>query len=77
VEAIYVEADLTALKSGEKEVKSMYSLDYITKLLRGIPTASSIIDIEMGDSFPAKIHFAFADDKGKATFLVAPRIESD
>jgi proliferating cell nuclear antigen len=77
VEAIYAEADLTALKSGDKEVKSMYSLDYITKLLRGIPTASGVIEIEMGDSFPAKINFTFADDKGKATFLVAPRIEND
>jgi proliferating cell nuclear antigen len=35
------------------------------------------VRIELGEEFPVKMHFEIAEGKGKITYMLAPRIQSD
>lgn len=55
---------------------SMYSLDYLSDMNKAIPRDAEVT-MELGDSFPAKMHFPFANGAGHTTYILAPRIQSD
>lgn len=35
------------------------------------------VTTELGEEFPVKMHFEFAEGDGHVTFMLAPRIQSD
>jgi proliferating cell nuclear antigen len=35
------------------------------------------VTIELGEEFPVKLHYGFAEGLGQVTFMLAPRIQSD
>jgi len=87
-EAFYVEAegdtddvdleltreDLIDLTAGPAD--SLFSLDYLKDMNRAIP-GDAEVRIELGEEFPVKLHYEFAEGLGNVTFMLAPRIQSD
>ena len=67
------EADLIALKAAE--CSSLYALDYLSDISKGIGTAQEIV-INLGSSFPVVINFDVSEDC-PVVYILAPRIESD
>ncbi len=59
----------------EKPAKSSFSLDYFTQLMKGVGPNRDI-SLNLGNSYPLKMDFDFAEGKGHARYLLAPRIES-
>ncbi len=55
---------------------SLYSLDYISAMSKGMSHAESIT-LNLGKDYPLQIEFEVADGKGKVSYLLAPRIESE
>jgi proliferating cell nuclear antigen len=55
---------------------SSYSLDYISAMSKGMSHADSIT-LNMGKDYPLQMVFEVADGKGKVSYLLAPRIESE
>ncbi len=60
----------------EKAAKSSFSLDYFTQLMKGVGPNRDIV-INIGNSYPLKMEFDFAEETGHARYLLAPRIESN
>ena len=56
------------------DAKSMYSLDYIWKLAKGL--VGDFVKMELGDNFPLRMNFEFANGHGSAMYMVAPRLEA-
>ncbi|GAB7009762.1 DNA polymerase sliding clamp [Halorubrum trueperi] len=87
-EAFYIEAegdtddvdlelireDLIALTAGPAD--SLFSLDYLKDMNKAIPSDAEVT-IELGEEFPVKLHYGFAEGLGNVTFMLAPRIQSD
>ncbi len=59
----------------EKPVKSSFSLDYFSQLMKGVGANRDIV-LNIGNSYPLKMEFEFSGDHGRARYLLAPRIES-
>ncbi len=57
-------------------VKSMYPLDFLSNMVKSI-TTSPDVTLHVGNEYPLKIVFSVANQKGEATFLLAPRVEED
>jgi len=57
------------------EAKSLFSIEYLKSINKAIPKTAEIV-IELGESFPIKIHFA-TDSGVDVTYMLAPRIQSD
>jgi len=55
---------------------SLFSLDYLKDMNRAIPSDAEVT-VELGDEFPVKLHYDFAEGLGAVTFMLAPRIQSD
>jgi len=55
---------------------SLYSLDYIAAMSKGM-SHSDNITLNLGKDYPLQIDFEVADGKGKVSYLLAPRIESE
>lgn len=70
---LHLTKSITELPSITGEAKSLYAADNLLKLCKSIK--SKTIDIKLGKDYPIIIKFDVAD-KGKAEFLVAPRVES-
>ncbi len=66
--------DLIALTAGPAD--SLFSLDYLKDMNKAIP-GDAEVTIELGEEFPVKLHYAFAEGLGTVTFMLAPRIQSD
>jgi len=60
----------------EEEVRSLFPLDYFSNMIRAI-SGGTIVEISLGSDYPVKMEFDVADGKGKVSYLLAPRIESD
>jgi proliferating cell nuclear antigen len=60
----------------EKPAKSSFSLDYFSQLMKGVGPNRDIV-LNLGNSYPLKMEFEFADENGHARYLLAPRIESN
>jgi len=66
--------DLIDLTAGPAD--SLFSLDYLKDMNRAIP-ADAEVTIELGEEFPVKLHYEFAEGMGNVTFMLAPRIQSE
>ena len=66
--------DLIALTAGPAD--SLFSLDYLKDMNKAIPSDAEVT-VELGEEFPVKHHYGFAEGLGKVTFMLAPRIQSD
>ncbi|MFC5368356.1 DNA polymerase sliding clamp [Salinirubrum litoreum] len=67
-------ADLIDLEVGPAE--SLFSLDYLKDMNKAIPSDAEVT-MELGEEFPVKLHFEFAEGLGQVTYMLAPRIQSD
>ena len=52
------------------------SLDYLKDMDKAIPSDAEVTT-ELGEEFPVKMHFGYAEGDGHVTFMLAPRIQSD
>lgn len=68
------EDDLVDLVVGPAD--SIYSLDYLGDMVTAMPKDGEA-RLELGEEFPVKFHFDLADGAGTATYMLAPRIQSD
>jgi proliferating cell nuclear antigen len=59
----------------QEPAKSSFSLDYFTHMMKGVGSNRDIM-LFLGNSYPLKLDFEYADSSGKARYLLAPRIES-
>ncbi len=66
--------DLIDLTAGE--ARSLFSLDYLKDMNKAVPKDAEVTT-ELGEEFPVKLHFGFAEGDGHVTFMLAPRIQSD
>ena len=66
--------DLIALTPGE--ARSLFSLDYLDDMNKAI-SSDAEVTMELGEEFPVKMHFGYAEGDGHVTFMLAPRIQSD
>jgi proliferating cell nuclear antigen len=66
--------DLIDLTAGE--ARSLFSLDYLKDMNKAIPKDAEVT-MELGEEFPVKMHFGFAEGDGHVTYMLAPRIQSD
>jgi proliferating cell nuclear antigen len=66
--------DLITLDGGPAE--SLFSLDYLKDMNKAIPSDAEVT-MELGEEFPVKLHFEFAEGLGSVTYMLAPRIQSD
>jgi proliferating cell nuclear antigen len=66
--------DLIDLEAGPAE--SLFSLDYLKDMNKAIPSDAEVT-MELGEEFPVKLHFEFAEGLGQVTYMLAPRIQSD
>lgn len=53
----------------------LYSLDYLQEISRAIPSDVDV-HLELGEELPLKLQYEIADENGRVTFGLAPRIES-
>ncbi len=60
----------------KEKVRSLFPLDYFSNMVKAISGASTV-SIFLGNDYPVRMEFTLAGDSGKATYLLAPRIESD
>ena len=66
--------DLIDLTAGE--ARSLFSLDYLKDMDKAIPSDAEVTT-ELGEEFPVKMHFGYAEGDGHVTFMLAPRIQSE
>jgi len=66
--------DLIDLTPGDAH--SLFSLDYLKNMNKAIPKDAEV-RMELGDEFPVKMHFDFAEGHGSVTYMLAPRIQSE
>ena len=66
--------DLIDLVAGEAH--SLFSLDYLKDMNKAIPKDAEVT-MELGEEFPVKMHFSFAEGQGRVTYMLAPRIQSE
>jgi len=57
-------------------VKSLFALDYFSKMIKAVGPQESVM-MNLGSDYPVKLEFNYADQKGSAIYLLAPRIESE
>ncbi|MFB6080994.1 MAG: DNA polymerase sliding clamp [Haloferacaceae archaeon] len=55
---------------------SLFSLDYLKDMNKAIPSDAEVT-VELGQEFPVKLHYEFAEGMGTVTYMLAPRIQSD
>jgi len=66
--------DLIALTAGAAD--SLFSLDYLKDMNKAVPRDAELT-IELGEEFPVKLSYIFADADGSVTYMLAPRIQSN
>jgi len=67
---------LEELECDEEEVKSTFSLEYFASIIKVVESNSNI-KLLLGNDYPMKLEFKFADDNGAVSFFLAPRIDQD
>jgi len=58
------------------KVRSLFPLDYFSNLVKAIPS-DTVVKISLGNDYPVKLSFSFANGNGNVGYLLAPRIEND
>ncbi|CDK38273.1 DNA polymerase sliding clamp domain protein [Halorubrum sp. AJ67] len=71
-----LDADSLVALSSAAPANSLFSLDYLKDMNKAIPKKAEVT-MELGEEFPIKLHFGFAEGHGQTTFMLAPRIQSD
>ena len=66
--------DLIDLTAGNAD--SLFSLDYLKDMNKAIPNDAEVTT-ELGEEFPVKLHYEFAEGLGQVTYMLAPRIQSE
>ena len=66
--------DLIDLVTGP--ASSLFSLDYLQDMNKAIPKDTEVT-MELGEEFPVKLHFDYAEGQGSVTYMLAPRIQSN
>jgi len=66
--------DLIDLTAGP--ASSLFSLDYLQDMNKAIPKDTEVT-MELGEEFPVKLHFDFAEGDGTVTYMLAPRIQNN
>ena len=66
--------DLIDLTAGAAD--SLFSLDYLKDMNKAIPKSTEVT-AELGEEFPVKLHYEFAEGLGHVTYMLAPRIQSE
>ena len=56
-------------------VKSLYSLEYFSNMIRSVGTAE-FVTLYLGNNYPIRIEFDLAGSEGHAVYLLAPRLEN-
>ncbi len=57
------------------EASSLFSLDYLRDINKAIPRDTEV-QIRLGDEYPVKFTFPYAEGRGQVTYMLAPRIQS-
>jgi len=60
----------------KEKVKSMFSLDYFSKMMKAISTSENVT-LYLGTDYPVKLGFDIAEGNGHVVYLLAPRIENE
>jgi len=68
-------ADQFATYKVEKEIESMFAIDHLKDMVKPI-SANAPVFMRLGPDYPIEIEYHFAEGNGKATMMLAPRIES-
>jgi len=68
--------DLLEKLDCKEKVRSLFPLDYFSNIVKVISTPTTVT-LSLGSDYPVKLEFNFADEKGRVTYLLAPRIESE
>ena len=55
---------------------SLFSLDYLKDMNKAIPGSEAVV-AELGEEFPVKLHYNFAEGIGSVTYMLAPRIKDE
>ncbi len=58
-----------------EEARSLFSLDYFSSMVKVAKTAGTV-ELRLGNDYPVRLKFEFANGEGDVTYLLAPRIES-
>jgi len=74
VDFVLEREDLVDITPGAAD--SLFSLDYLKDMNKAIPNDAEV-RVELGDDFPVKMHYDFAEGLGHVTFMLAPRIQGD
>lgn len=70
-------AELTDVKHGKEKSRSLYSIDYISDMLKPIVKESKVdVKIELGTDYPMMMALDYHEPGAKTVYLMAPRIES-
>jgi len=56
-------------------VKSLYSLEYFSNMIRSVGTAE-FVTMFLGNNYPIRIEFDIAGNEGHVVYLLAPRLEN-
>jgi proliferating cell nuclear antigen len=56
-------------------VKSLYSLEYFSNLIRSVGSAE-FVSMFLGNNYPIRIEFDIAGNEGHVIYLLAPRLEN-
>jgi len=57
-------------------VKSMYSLEYFSNIVKVIPD-KTVVSVCLNDNYPVKLLFSLAEDNINVVYFLAPRIENE
>jgi proliferating cell nuclear antigen len=68
--------DMLEVLECSETVKSLFALDYFSKMIKAVGPQESVM-MNLGSDYPVKLEFTFAETHGSATYLLAPRIESE
>lgn len=68
------EDDLIDIEAASAD--SLFSLDYLDDMESAIPGSEAVV-AELGEEFPVKLHYNFAEGIGSVTYMLAPRIKDE
>jgi proliferating cell nuclear antigen len=71
---VTVDAEECERHDVSESVRSLFSLDYLDDMTG--PMAGDVT-VRLGDEFPVKMHWSYAEGHGEVTMMLAPRIQSD
>jgi len=71
---VTVPSEECARHGTSESVRSLFSLEYLDDMTG--PMAGDVT-VRLGDEFPVKLRWEFAEGAGEVTYMLAPRIQSD